>query len=81
MTSPDKIVVAAMRIRMNAPALYEDLVLAFREYSAGLAMEMVRVPTENLPTVQGMARCALDLSSVLMEAPALYEKMQARPKK
>jgi hypothetical protein len=74
------IVIAAMRVRGEAPGAWETFLLAVREHSAMTAMEMVKCPPENLPRAQGMAQMAQELTTTLMNAPKLYEKMQATRK-
>ncbi len=76
MAETTAIVVAAMRVRGEAPAAWEAFLLAVREFSAMTAMEMVKCPPEHLARVQGMAQMANDLTTTLLNAPKIYEKMQ-----
>ena len=49
-----------------------------REYAAVTAMDMLKCPPENLVRAQGMAQMANEITTTLMNAPQIYEKMQAR---
>ncbi len=80
MPDTSQIVVAAMRLRASSPEAWDQFLTAVREFSARTAMEMIRCPPENLNRAQGMAQMASDLTSTLIEAPKLYEKMQAARK-
>jgi hypothetical protein len=74
------IVVASMRLRAVSPEAWEQMVLAVREYAAHMAMEMIRCPPDSLQRVQGMAQMAQDLSTLMMDAPKTYERMQGMRK-
>ena len=80
MPDSTQMVVAAMRLRANAPQAWNDFVLAIREYSAHVAMDMVKCPPEQLPRAQGMAQLANEMTTTLMNAPQIYEKMQSTRK-
>lgn len=71
-----QIVIAAMRLRASSPEAWEQLIVAVREYSARSAMEMVKCPPEQLVRAQGMAQMAQELTTLMMDAPKLYERMQ-----
>jgi hypothetical protein len=70
------IVAAAMSLRGQAPGAWEQFLLAVREHSALTAMEMVKCPPENLSRAQGMAQMMNEITTTLMNAPKIYEKMQ-----
>ena len=80
MPDGSQVVVAAMRLRAGSPEAWGQFVLAVREYAAVTAMDMVRCPQENLPRAQGMAQMAQELTTLMMDAPKLYEKMQTTRK-
>ena len=67
-----------MQLRGIEPALWEDFVLAVREYSATLAMDMLKHGPETLQRAQGMALAANEIAMTLQEAPQLYEKIKER---
>lgn len=81
MAQVSKIVMAVMRIREQQPAAYEDLCLAFQEYSTSVAMDMIKTPPDSLARVQGMAQNCLELTNLLLEAPKLFEQMKQARKK
>jgi hypothetical protein len=76
MIDGSQIVVAAMRLRGSSPEAWDQLVVALREYAARTAMEMVKCPPDSLPRAQGMAQMAQELTTLMMDAPKLYERMQ-----
>lgn len=76
MPDGSQVVIAAMRVRASSPEAWEQFVMAVREFSARTAMDMVKTSPENLLRVQGMAQMANELTTMLVDAPKLYEKMQ-----
>jgi hypothetical protein len=78
MADMTQIITASMRLRGSSPEAWEQFVMAMREFSAKTAMEMIKCPPESLVRAQGMALMANELTTTIMDAPKLYEKMQAR---
>lgn len=74
MASTARIVETAMLLRAVAPDLWEQFVLAMREYAAATTSEMVRCPPEMLPRAQGMAITANDLAVTLVSAHKLKDR-------
>jgi hypothetical protein len=70
-----KLIDAALELRGEAPQAWDQFVLAVREYAAATTTEMLRCPPELLMRAQGMAMAATDISTVLLNAPKLKEKM------
>jgi len=73
-----RLVKAAMALRAEAPVGWSEFVLALREHAATSTSEILRVQPDMLLKAQGMAIMATELSSVINDAPKLYEKMQER---
>lgn len=71
-----KLVYAAMALRAEATTSWDTFVLAVREYSASVTLEMLRCPPEMLQRAQGMALQANEIAVTLAEAPKLHDKMQ-----
>lgn len=78
MITYDRIVETAMRLRSSDAQLWEEHVMAVREFAAQTASEMLRVEQEMLPRAQGFALCANELATTLMKAPKLHEALQRR---
>jgi hypothetical protein len=76
-----KLVRASMQLRAMAPEAWDEFVKAMREQAATATGEILRVPPEMLSKAQGMAIMAHELSSVLNDAPRLYDKMQEAGRK
>lgn len=76
MASQLRIVEAAMRIRGQSHEAWDEFVMAMREYAAAQTAEMLRAPPEMLLKAQGMAVTANDISTTLLNAPKLYEKLK-----
>jgi hypothetical protein len=71
-----KVVKAAMALRAESPEVWDQFVLAVREYAAGTTAEMLRCPLDMLQRAQGMALQANEIATIMHEAPKLHEKMQ-----
>jgi hypothetical protein len=71
-----KLVSASMQLRAMAPDAWDDFLRAMREQAATTTTEILRVSPDMLSKAQGMAIMVHELSSVLNDAPRLYEKMQ-----
>jgi hypothetical protein len=71
-----KLVETAMLLRAAEPEIWQRFVLAAREYSAAVNVEMVRCQPELLQRAQGMAIQANEIATILNDAPKIYEHMQ-----
>jgi hypothetical protein len=72
-----RLVEAAMQLRGVEPTVWDEFVMAMREYAAATTTDMLRSPPELLMRAQGMALAANEIATVLREAPQLYEKMRS----
>lgn len=79
MISQDRLIKAAMALRAEAPAGWEEFVMAVRERAAATSQEFMRCSPDMLQRAQGMAIEANELAVLLMNAPTLAEKIQGRP--
>jgi hypothetical protein len=73
-----RLVVAAMRLRSEAPDAWEGFVVALREYAAMITSDVLVAPTDQVVRSQGMAIAATRIAQTLVEAPQIYDKMQRR---
>lgn len=69
---------AALRLRGEAPAGWENLIQALRGYQAELIGEMIRCDPSSLVKAQGMVQLMSDLTTTLMKAPEIKEKANGR---
>jgi hypothetical protein len=76
MPSTARIIDTALSLRAAAPELWEQFVLAMREYAAASTAEMVRCPPELLLRAQGMAHVANEFAMVLANAHKLKDKIE-----
>ena len=77
-----RLVEASMALRGEAPHGWVEFCAALRDYSGQITDQMVRCPPELLPRAQGMAMQAMEIASVINDAPMLFDKIQiARIKK
>ena len=78
MAAPDQepLFVAAMQLRSTAPQLWGSFVAALQTYSEGMNAQMVSCPPDMLLRAQGMAIATAEITAVMREAPAMYEKIQ-----
>ena len=67
-----------MQLRGIEPAMWEEFVLAVREYAAALTMDMLKHDHTTLLRAQGMALAANEIATTLQQAPQLYEKLKER---
>jgi hypothetical protein len=74
MPATGRIVETAVRLRAAAPETWEEFVMAIREYAAASTTEMLRAPPEMLLKAQGMALCANDIATTLLNAAKLKDK-------
>lgn len=68
---------AAMELRASSPAMWTGFVGAVDEYATAMANEMVRSAPEMLGRAQGMAIMAREISTILQNAPTMFDKLQA----
>jgi hypothetical protein len=73
-----RLVISAMALRGSAPHEWESFVTALREYAAQQIAEMLRAPPDMLLKAQGMALGMQEISQMMNEAPALYDKLGQR---
>lgn len=76
MPNSARLIEAAMSLRSETPHAWHNFVEAMREYSVMVNAEMVKCSPELLLRAQGMSIMCNELSSILVNAPALYEKIQ-----
>jgi hypothetical protein len=71
-----RVVRAAMELRGGQPEMWVEFVMSMREYAASMNVEMLRAAPEMLQKAQGMALMANEISTVLNDAPKIFDKMQ-----
>lgn len=76
MPNSAKVIETAVRLREAAPDQWARFVVAMRDYSSQVAVDMVRCAPELLARGQGLAIQANEIASTLENAPQLYEGMQ-----
>jgi hypothetical protein len=75
MPSSARIVKTAMQLRAVAGDEWNEFVVAMREYAAMQMTEMLQCQPELLPRAHGMALAVNEISTALVNAPKLYERM------
>lgn len=76
----DRVVQAAMRLRMTEAAYWEEFVLALGEAAQAQTNQMLVVDATMLNKAQGMAYMLNEIVGVLYEAPKRYEKIEQQIK-
>ena len=76
MPDQSNLVQAAMVLREQNTQAWDSFVMAVRQYSAEIAMDMVKAEVDKLQRAQGMAIMANEIAVTLMKAPELWEKIQ-----
>jgi len=76
----DRVVQAAMRLRMTEAAYWEEFVLALGEAAQAQTNQMLVVDPTMLAKAQGMAYMFNEITGVLYEAPKRYEKIEQQIK-
>lgn len=77
----EALVLMGMRLRQSQPELWNDFLIAVRDWSNQTAQAMVTADPQHLMRAQGMAIAARELSSIMWETPKLFEQLQRRPQK
>lgn len=66
-----------MELRAAAPDVWVAFLQAMEKYSEEVTAQMLASPVEALPRAQGMALQAKEMMLLLVNAPTLFDKMQA----
>ena len=77
MPDSGKLIHAAVVLRDQQPQSWDQFMMALREYSAAMNIELVRSPAETLARAQGMALAIQDLMGTLLTAPERFDKMRS----
>lgn len=76
MADNSELVQAAMMLRESDSRAWDSFVTAVRRYSAEVNAEMVKADPALLVRAQGMAIMANEFALLMMNAPAIFEKMR-----
>lgn len=78
MRGEGELIQAAMRLRANAPTVWDEFVMSVRTLAAVKAAELVRAPHEAIYQMQGQARAWEEIATMLMEAPKKAEQAEEK---